>query len=56
MIKLKNILTEARELPQQEIHFIADLTDKNQHNSARLQLAQLMKNRNLEKVIEQSRP
>ena len=28
MIKLKNILTEAKELPQQEIHFIADLTDK----------------------------
>ena len=49
MIKLKNILTEAKELPQQEIHFIADLTDKNQHNSARLQLAQLMRNRKLEK-------
>ena len=49
MIKLKNILTEAKELPQQEIHFIADLTDKNNHNAARLQLAQLMRNRNLEK-------
>jgi len=49
MIKLKNILTEAKELPQQEIHFIADLTDQNNHNAARLQLAQLMRNRNLEK-------
>ena len=49
MIKLKNILTEAKELPQQEIHFIADLTDQNNHNAARLQLAQLMRNRRLEK-------
>ena len=49
MIKLKNILTEAKELPQKEIDFIAKLTDQNNHNSARLQLAQLMRNRNLEK-------
>tara|TARA_A100001011_G_scaffold251167_1_gene259334 strand:+ start:420 stop:710 length:291 start_codon:yes stop_codon:yes gene_type:complete len=49
MIKLKHILKEAKELPQQEIDFIADLTDKNQHNSARLQLSQLIRNRNLEK-------
>ena len=46
---LQSDITEAKELPQQEIHFIADLTDKNQHNSARLQLAQLMRNRRLEK-------
>ncbi len=49
MIKLKNILTEAKELPQKEIDFIAKLTDQNNHNSARLQLAQLMRNKNLEK-------
>ena len=49
MIKLKNILTEAKELPQKEIDFIAKLTDQNNHNSARLQLAQLMRNRRLEK-------
>ena len=49
MIKLKNILTEAKELPQKEIDFIAKLTDQNNHNSARLRLSQLMRNRNLEK-------
>ena len=49
MIKLKNILTEAKELPQKEIDFIAKLTDQNNHNAARLQLSQLMRNRNLEK-------
>ena len=49
MIKLKNILTEAKELPQKEIDFIAKLTDQNNHNSARLQLSQLMRNRRLEK-------
>ena len=49
MIKLKNILTEAKELPQKEIDFIAKLTDRNNHNSARLQLSQLMRNRRLEK-------
>ena len=49
MIKLKNILTEAKELPQKEIDFIARMTDQNNHNTARLQLAQLMRNRKLEK-------
>ena len=49
MIKLKNILTEAKELPQKEIDFIAKLTDQNNHNAARLQLSQLMRNRRLEK-------
>ena len=49
MIKLQDILTEAKELPQKEIDFIAKLTDQNNHNSARLQLSQLMRNRRLEK-------
>ena len=49
MIKLKNILTEAKELPQKEIDFIARMTDQNNHNTARLQLAQLMRNRKLDK-------
>ena len=49
MIKLKNILTEAKELPQKEIDFIARMTNQNNHNTARLQLAQLMRNRKLEK-------
>ena len=49
MIKLKNILSEAKELPQKDIDFIAKMTDQNNHNTARLQLAQLMRNRRLQK-------
>tara|TARA_B100000131_G_scaffold273770_1_gene275337 strand:+ start:673 stop:963 length:291 start_codon:yes stop_codon:yes gene_type:complete len=52
MIKLKDIITEAKELPQKDIDYIAKMTDYNNHNQARLHLAQVMKNRHLEKAYQ----
>tara|TARA_B100001109_G_C18477672_1_gene296457 strand:- start:191 stop:481 length:291 start_codon:yes stop_codon:yes gene_type:complete len=52
MIKLKKLMTEGRELPQKDIDYIAKMTDTNNHNQARLHLAQVMKNRQLEKAYQ----
>ena len=52
MIKLKQILTEKRELGGALINKIDDLTDKNAHNMARLTLAKAMRNKILMKNYE----
>ena len=45
-------MTEGRELPQKDIDYIAKMTDQNNHNQARLHLAQVMRNRHLEKPYQ----
>ena len=45
-------ITEAKELPQKDIDYIAKMTDYNNHNQASLHLAQVMKNRHLEKAYQ----
>ena len=52
MIKLKQILTEKKELGGALINKIDDLTDKNAHNMARLTLAKAMGNKILMKNYE----
>ena len=47
MIKLKDILTEAKELPSKDIKMLAKLTDYNNHNEARIYLARKLGNKNL---------
>ena len=49
MIKLKELLTEARELPPKDIKMLAKLTDYNNHNEARIYLARKLGNKNLVK-------
>ena len=39
MIKLKQLIIEAKELSQKDIDFIAKLTDRNNHTRSRLELA-----------------
>ncbi len=50
MIKLKHILTEKKELGGAMIEKIRLLTDRNNHNEARLTLAKEMKAKNLIKA------
>jgi len=50
MIKLKNILTEKKELGGAKIHMIDRATDSNNHNEARRLLAVAMGNKKLAKV------
>ena len=52
MIKLKDILTEKKELGGALINKIDKLTDVNNHNEARLELAKQMKLKNLVKAYE----
>ena len=52
MIKLKDILTEKKELGGAIINTIDNLTDRNNHNEARLELAKQMKLKNLVKAYE----
>ena len=52
MIKLKDILTEKKELGGALINKIERLTDINNHNEARLELAKQMKLNNLVKAYE----
>jgi|TARA_B100001964_G_C14119829_1_gene547798 predicted RNA-binding protein with PIN domain len=52
MIKLKHILTEKKELGGAMIEKIRLLTDRNNHNEARLTLAKEMKAKNLIKAYE----
>ena len=50
MIKLKNILTEKKELGGALINKIERLTDRNNHNMSRRVLAMAMGNKNLAKI------
>ena len=52
MIKLRNILTEKKELGGAMINKIDNLTDRNAHNMARLTLAKAMGNKILMKNYE----
>ena len=52
MIKLKDILAEKKELGGALINKIERLTDINNHNEARLELAKQMKLKNLVKAYE----
>ena len=52
MIKLKNILTEAIELPSKDIKMLAKMTDYNNHNEARVYLARKLGNKNLVKSYD----
>ena len=52
MIKLKNILTEKKELDAKTIQAVAKMTDSNAHNYARLELAQALRNKKLEKAYQ----
>ena len=52
MIKLKDILAEKKELGGALINKIERLTDINNHNEARLELAKQMKLNNLVKAYE----
>ena len=47
MIKLKNILSEKKDLHQVHIDKIAALTDRNNHTKARMFLAQLVGDKKL---------
>ena len=52
MIKLSELITEKKELGGAAINVIDRLTDTNNHNIARQQLAWRMKNKKLEKSYE----
>ena len=52
MIKLSGLITEKKELGGAAINVIDRLTDRNNHNIARQQLAWRMKNKKLEKSYE----
>ena len=52
MIKLKELITEKKELGGALINKIERLTDINNHNEARLELAKQMKLNNLVKAYE----
>ena len=50
MIKLKNILSEKKDLHQVHIDKIAALTDRNNHTKARMFLAQMVGDKKLVKM------
>ena len=50
MVKLKTLLTEARELDPKAIKYMRQLTDRNNHTMARYRLALQMKNKKLMKL------
>ena len=52
MIKLKTLITEAKELPERDIKLLAKMTDMNNHNDARVHLARKVGNKNLVKGYE----
>ena len=49
MIKLKEILTEARKLDQKHLYKIHKFTQRNNHTEARILLAKVLGNKKLEK-------
>ena len=52
MVKLKDLITEAKELDQKIIAKIAKLTDQNHHTEARMELAKALKLKDLVKAYE----
>ena len=50
MIKMKHLLTEKKELDARTIKAVAKMTDSNAHTHARLELAQALRNKKLEKA------
>ena len=52
MIKLKNILSEKKELNKVHIDKIAALTDRNNHTKARMFLAQMVGDKKLVKMYD----
>ena len=52
MMKLKDLITEAKELDQKIIAKIAKLTDQNHHTEARMELAKALKLKDLVKAYE----
>ena len=52
MIKLKNILSEKKELNKVHIDKIAALTDRNNHTKARMFLAQMIGDKKLVKMYD----
>ena len=52
MIKLKNIITEAKELDQSYIKRAAIMTDKNHHSEAREALCRGIKDKKLEQAYK----
>ena len=52
MVKLKSLLTEKKELGSAYIEKIRMLTQRNNHNEARLELAKQMKLKNLVKFYQ----
>ena len=43
MVKLKDLITEKKELDSKEVKYIATMTDRNNHTEARIILSKLMK-------------
>ena len=52
MVKLKTLITEAKELPERDIKLLAKMTGMNNHNEARVHLARKVGNKNLIKGYE----
>ena len=52
MIKLKNILTEKKELSKSIVDDIAKMTDRNDHNGARMELAKAMNNLKYQNIYQ----
>ena len=50
MIKLKEILTEKKELDSRTIKAISKMTQSNAHTHARIELAQALRNKKMEKA------
>jgi hypothetical protein len=50
MIKLKQLLTEKKELDSKTIQAVAKMTDSNAHTHARIELAQALRDKKLEKA------
>ena len=50
MIKLKQLLTEKKELDAKIIKAVAKMTDSNAHTHARIELSQALRNKKLEKA------
>ena len=50
MIKMKELLTEKKELDARTIHAIEKMTQSNAHTHARIELSQALRNKRLEKA------
>ena len=52
MIKLSGLITEKKELDSKTIQAVVKMTDSNAHTHARLELAQALRNKKLEKAYK----